>query len=229
MKKPLLILLLLSLAFEATSADIFGKRKNKKRKKAKTEQVDSSTLAKPAPEAQPRKKKQAEAQSAAPAVTDLTLKLTAEEADSLVAAWYEYCQTVKYDDYFNRIIQAEEVTITGTDEAAWAQKDALYKQRLQDLVSPIPLAYNRQVRDRITGYVEKWPSTTSRIIGLSQLYFPMIEEELLRNDLPIELRALPIIESAMQTGAVSRAAAVGLWQFIASTGKSYGLEINSLV
>lgn len=229
MKKPLLILLLLSLAFEATSADIFGKRKNKKRKKAKTEQVDSSTLVQPAPEAQPRKKKQTEAQSAAPVVTDLTLKLTAEEADSLVAAWYEYCQTVKYDDYFNRIIRAEEVTITGTDEAAWAQKDALYKQRLQDLVSPIPLAYNRQVRDRITGYVEKWPSTTSRIIGLSQLYFPMIEEELLRNDLPIELRALPIIESAMQTGAVSRAAAVGLWQFIASTGKSYGLEINSLV
>ncbi len=64
---------------------------------------------------------------------------------------------------------------------------------------------------------------------MSQYYFPLIEEELLREGLPVELRALPIIESALSPTAVSPMGAVGLWQFMPTTGKSYGLEINSLV
>ena len=64
---------------------------------------------------------------------------------------------------------------------------------------------------------------------MSQYYFPMIEDELIKEGLPIELRALPIIESALSPNAVSRAGAAGLWQFMPATGKMYGLEINSLV
>ena len=107
--------------------------------------------------------------------------------------------------------------------------DSVYTRRLRDLVSPIPLAYNYIVKGYIDRYISPRYHTISRILGLSQYYFPMIEEELLRADLPIELRALPIIESALSATAVSPAGAVGLWQFMPATGKSYGLEINSLV
>ena len=81
----------------------------------------------------------------------------------------------------------------------------------------------------INRYTSSRYGTLSRILGLSRYYFPLIEDELLREGLPIELRALPIIESALSTTAVSPMGAVGLWQFMPSTGKSYGLEVNSLV
>ena len=234
MKKTLLFLMLVLFAVEASATDgLFDRRKNRKRKNNTTEQqVTEKVVTKPtkvvkeSPAAEPQVE---EAPVEAPVENDITLNLTPEQVDSLLACWYQLRQEFKYEDYFTRFIQADTVLIEGTDSAAWAQKDALYRQRLFDLASPIPLAYNRQVRDRITNYVERWPSTTSRIIGLSKLYFPLIEEQLLKAGLPIELRVLPIIESALRTNAVSRAAAVGLWQFMTSTGKSYGLEINSLV
>ena len=71
--------------------------------------------------------------------------------------------------------------------------------------------------------------TINRVLSLSRYYFPLIEEELIKADLPVELRALPIIESALSTTATSPMGAVGLWQFMPATGKSYGLEINSFV
>ncbi len=64
---------------------------------------------------------------------------------------------------------------------------------------------------------------------MSKYYFPLIEDELLKENLPVELRALPIIESALIPTATSRMGAVGLWQFMPTTAKSYGLEINSMV
>ena len=155
--------------------------------------------------------------------------MTAAQADSLVAAWHEYRQSVRYTDFFNQYILADTVIIEGTDSVATARRDTLYEQRLRDLVSPIPLAYNYLVRNTINTYVERYPDMTGRILGLARYYFPMVEDALLAAGLPIELRALPIIESALQATAVSRAGAVGLWQFMPSTGKSYGLEINSLV
>ncbi|MDE6877196.1 MAG: transglycosylase SLT domain-containing protein, partial [Alistipes sp.] len=63
----------------------------------------------------------------------------------------------------------------------------------------------------------------------SQYYFPLIEDELIKEGLPVELRALPIIESGLSSTAISHAGAAGLWQFMPSTGRSYGLEVNSLV
>ena len=107
--------------------------------------------------------------------------------------------------------------------------DSLYAGRLRALVSPIPLAYNTVVKDRINLYVNKQREMTARILGTSQYYFPFIEEELLKADLPVELRAMPIIESALIPTATSRMGAVGLWQFMPTTAKSYGLEINSMV
>ena len=94
---------------------------------------------------------------------------------------------------------------------------------------PIQLPYNSIVRGYINRYTDSRYGTISRILGMSQYYFPLIEDELLKEGLPIELRALPIIESALSVTAVSPMGAVGLWQFMPSTGKSYGLEVNSLV
>lgn len=102
-------------------------------------------------------------------------------------------------------------------------------RRNRDLASPIQLPYNSIVRGYINRYTDSRYGTISRILGMSQYYFPLIEDELLKEGLPIELRALPIIESALSVTAVSPMGAVGLWQFMPSTGKSYGLEVNSLV
>lgn len=231
MKRFLLILLTLTLVLDASASDaLFGAKKNKRRrsKKQKTEQTapaDSLQAVAPVAVTVPPTGSGNEEQPA----NDITLNFTTEQADSLVAAWHEYRAEVAYEEYFNPFLIADSLLVEGTDSVANARKDALYEQRLRNLVSPIPMPYNHLVRSRITSYVEHHPATISRVLGLSQLYFPLIEDELMRQGLPIELRALPIIESALQVNAVSRAGAVGLWQFIPSTGKNYGLEVNSLV
>jgi membrane-bound lytic murein transglycosylase D len=67
------------------------------------------------------------------------------------------------------------------------------------------------------------------MLGIESFYFPMIEETLDKYDLPLELKYLTVVESALNPTALSRKGASGLWQFMLSTGKSYGLEINSLI
>ncbi len=236
MKKTLLLLLAICFTVDAAPAadGLFDRKRPRKKRKARTEQVESTTPTVEQPQAAPTAST-APSTSEAPTEllpkpqNDLTLGFTPAQADSLLAAWREYRREVRYEEYFNPFLVADTVMVEGSDSAALAQKDALYEQRLRNLVSPIPMPYNYLVRSRITSYVEKHPATIARVLGLARLYFPHIEEELLRAGIPIELRALPIIESALQTGAMSRAGAVGLWQFMTSTGKSYGLEINSLV
>ena len=106
--------------------------------------------------------------------------------------------------------------------------DSLYKARLDLIVTPIHLPYNELVRDKIRVYTT--PSgVMSRVLARAKYYFPMIEEELLKAGLPVELRALAIIESALLPTAISRAGAAGLWQFMPTTGKSYGLEVNTMI
>lgn len=106
--------------------------------------------------------------------------------------------------------------------------DSLYKARLDLIVTPIHLPYNELVRDKIRVYTN--PSgVMSRVLARAKYYFPMIEEELLKAGLPVELRALAIIESALLPTAISRAGAAGLWQFMPTTGKSYGLEVNTMI
>ena len=107
--------------------------------------------------------------------------------------------------------------------------DSVYRQRLQDLPSIIPMAYNRVVKRFIELYAYERRQQVAGMLALSDFYFPIIEQELDVAGLPLELKYLPIIESALNTNAVSPMGAVGLWQFMYSTGKVYGLQINSLV
>ncbi len=107
--------------------------------------------------------------------------------------------------------------------------DSVYIEQLDKLVSAFDLTYNEKVKAFINLYANKRRQQVGNMLGLSEYYFPMFEEYLDRQEIPLELRYLPVIESALNTRARSRVGATGLWQFMYSTGKMYGLEINSYV
>ncbi|MDR2928328.1 MAG: LysM peptidoglycan-binding domain-containing protein [Cytophagaceae bacterium] len=107
--------------------------------------------------------------------------------------------------------------------------DSVYIARLSAINSPIELPFNSQVKSYIKLYTQKRRSQVENMLGLAEYYFPLFEEVLDANNLPLELKYLPIIESALNPKALSRAGASGIWQFMYYTGKRYGLEINSYI
>ena len=107
--------------------------------------------------------------------------------------------------------------------------DSVYMRKLSQLPTAIEMPYNSVVRRYIDMYVQKRRALVENLLGLSAYYMPIFEEALEREGLPLELKYLPIIESALRPDATSRAGAAGLWQFMVRTGKSMGLEVNSLV
>lgn len=107
--------------------------------------------------------------------------------------------------------------------------DSVYIARLRKLNSFIPIEFNQIVKNCIIRYTERITATTSRMLGLAPHYLPMIEETLDEFDMPKELKAMAVIESAFNPKAVSRARAKGMWQFMYSTAKRYGLEMTSYV
>lgn len=102
-----------------------------------------------------------------------------------------------------------------------------YEERLKALKSPISLDYNSYVQSYIDLYTVKRRGQVSRMLGLSHFYYPMFEQELDRQGLPLELKHLAVVESALNPHAVSRAGATGLWQFMLATGKMYDLKVTS--
>jgi membrane-bound lytic murein transglycosylase D len=109
--------------------------------------------------------------------------------------------------------------------------DSVYYYRMQrlDIESPIELTYNYYVKAFIELYANRKRGTTTRVLGLAQIYFPLIEQQLDLYNLPLELKYLAIVESALNPEARSRVGATGLWQFMYYTGKVYGLEATSYV
>lgn len=105
----------------------------------------------------------------------------------------------------------------------------IYIERLQKLPYVMEMPYNDIVKKFIEMYLQK-SDKVEYMLGLGQTYyFPMFEEALERYGVPLELKYLPVIESALNARATSRAGAAGLWQFMVPTGRLYGLEVNSLV
>ncbi|MCZ2356999.1 MAG: transglycosylase SLT domain-containing protein [Bacteroidia bacterium] len=102
-------------------------------------------------------------------------------------------------------------------------------QRIKELCTVFPLEYNAHVQAFIDMYTVRKRELTSRLLGLQYVYFPIIEPILDQMGIPLELKYLCVIESAFNPYARSRAAAVGLWQFIIGTGKQYGLRIDSYI
>jgi len=106
-----------------------------------------------------------------------------------------------------------------------------FRKRIEklDALSPFSLQYNPSVKMFIDLYAKKRRSLCSRMLGLSQLYFPLYEEKLAKHNIPLELKYLSIVESALNPTATSRVGAKGLWQFMYRTGLMYGLQANSYV
>ena len=105
----------------------------------------------------------------------------------------------------------------------------VFIERLSRIPSVMELAYNDVVQKFIDRYSGRLRYSVSYMLGAANFYLPIFEEALEAYQLPLELKYLPIIESALNPKAVSRAGATGLWQFMIGTGKQYGLEVNSLV
>lgn len=107
--------------------------------------------------------------------------------------------------------------------------DDEYIERLQKIPATIEMPFNNVVKSFINMYVERRKMLVESMLGLSIYYMPMFEDAFEKYGLPLELKNLAIIESALNPNAVSKAGATGLWQFMASTAQGEGLEINSLV
>ena len=110
-------------------------------------------------------------------------------------------------------------------------EDFVYESRLAklDANSPFDLVYNPHVKGFIELYAMRRRTLVSRMMGLSQLYYPMFEEIFDRYNIPLELKHLAVIESALNPNARSKCGATGLWQFMYPTGKMYGLTVNSYI
>ncbi|MDH6306426.1 membrane-bound lytic murein transglycosylase D [Parabacteroides sp. PF5-5] len=136
--------------------------------------------------------------------------------DSLLQSWH-----VRYFSKTDGYCHDDEKNVYFSDE--------VIRERLERLPRIIPMTYNNIVRNSINLYTERRRSLIRYMLGMADFYFPMIEQILDENGLPMELKYLAVVESALNPTALSRVGAAGLWQFMLPTGKSYGLEINSLV
>lgn len=109
--------------------------------------------------------------------------------------------------------------------------DSVIIERLERLnqETMVELAFNKYVKNYINAYAVKRREVASRVLGLAELYFPLFEETLDKYDMPLEIKYLAVVESALNPTANSRAGAKGLWQFMYGTGKMYDLKVTSLV
>ena len=142
-----------------------------------------------------------------------------EEVDSLLNLWYLHRQTGGTES----LLAAE------TEKFSSNVPDSVFIKRLASINSYITLPYNETVRNYIILYAERMPNKMATMLSLAEYYFPIFEETLNAYDMPLELKYMAIIESALNPTAVSRARAKGMWQFIYSTARSYGLKINSYI
>ena len=139
-----------------------------------------------------------------------------ENTDSMITEW-------NMSSYFQLDTTSQLANINPYFE------DAVYIDRLKRLPNVMPMTYNSIVRKYIDQYTNRLRHSVSYMLGASNFYIPIFEDALLLHQIPLELKYLPVIESAFNPRARSRAGAGGLWQFMPATGKRYGLLINSLV
>lgn len=139
-----------------------------------------------------------------------------ELCDSLLKVWYIDSNTAFSKDYDME-----------TERFSSAVSDEEFRRRLDAINSFIPLTYNETVRNYCILYSERMPAKMSYILGLSEYYWPMFDEIFSFYGVPLELKALAVVESFLRPTAVSRVGATGLWQFMYRTSRSYELRIDS--
>lgn len=236
--KSIFVVVAIVLAAALSCATVEGKSKQNKKENAKRGTILALKDASPSEGAAPVKEEEVESDDVASLqemvlgeetnsdyldADPLLLYSTPADYDSLIHQWYQENSSNAFDDFFKEYIELDS-TLSYDSEIP----DSVYTARLKKMLSPINLGYNDIVKRYIVVYTKR-KTLMSRVLGLSKLYFPLIEQELANEGLPLELRMLPVIESALNPTAVSRMGATGLWQFMYRTGKSYGLEITSFI
>ena len=116
-------------------------------------------------------------------------------------------------------------------EVSYDLSSEVLKKRLakMDAKSPFNIEYNPALENTIKSFLKNRTKAFERLMAVSEYYFPMFEEHLAKYNIPLELKYLAIVESALNPKAKSRVGASGLWQFMYPTGKQYNLEVNSYV
>ncbi len=138
------------------------------------------------------------------------------ETDSrkLLESWYMKNYTATDDHFLSSDVKTS---------------DAQIRKRLAQMPTVIEMPFNSVVRNYIDRYTQRGRAQVAAMLGLSNYYMPIFEQALEEAGLPLELKYLPVVESALNPNAVSRSGATGLWQFMLVTGKGLGMEVNSLV
>lgn len=147
-----------------------------------------------------------------------------EMTDSLLDVYYVNKQMSDFQDI-------QEVSLFMNDSIRFTTNvaDSVLIERLTAMNSYITLPFNGTVKNYMVLYSEKNQAKMRRMLSLAAYYFPLFEETLSKYDMPVELKYMAIIESALNPVAKSRVGARGIWQFMYNTGKQYGLKINSFV
>ncbi len=134
------------------------------------------------------------------------------------------------EDLFDGM-QEDLAKVNPDEQVDYSLSTELLKERLakMDAKSPFNIEYTQGLENVIKSYLKNRPRAYERLMAISEYYFPMFEEHLAKYNVPIEIKYLAIVESALNPRARSRVGAGGLWQFMYPTGKQYGLEVNSYV
>ena len=154
---------------------------------------------------------------------------TVEKTDSLLNLWY--LQNPVSRQEYELFDDLEDIGRFNSDSVRFTTNvpDSVLMERLKRMNSYITLPFNPIVKNYMILYSEKNVPKMKRLLSLSDYYFPIFEEILAKYDMPLELKYMSIIESALNPVARSRVGARGIWQFMYKTGRQYGLKINSFV
>lgn len=133
-------------------------------------------------------------------------------------------------DLFHNLSQDIQ-TINMDEKVDYELPTELLKARLQEMdeKSPFHIEYNPGLENIIKSFLKNRKRSFERLMAISEYYFPLFEEALAKQNVPLEIKYLAVVESALNPKAVSRAGATGLWQFMYQTGKQYGLKIDSYI
>ena len=148
--------------------------------------------------------------------------LTLADTDSLMSIWYHQ-KDLELIENLEKDVDLDTAVLLSNIP------DSIYIERLQKMNSFISVPYNSIIRNYIITYTERIAKQSENMLGLCKYYMPIIEEILDQYQLPLELKAMAIIESALNPRAVSRVKAKGMWQFMYGTAIRYNLLINSFV
>jgi membrane-bound lytic murein transglycosylase D len=144
-----------------------------------------------------------------------------KEMDDMLNLWYVKREAANVKSVLTKL--------KDVDSCSMVHVDSLVALRIKEMGTVIPVTYNEYVKPYIELYAIKRKRSSAALLGLAQYYYPAMQEIFDKYGVPEELIYLTIIESGLNPLAVSRAGATGIWQFMYTTGKMYGLDVNTFI